>query len=422
MTAPVRRNWAGNQPYQARRLLEPETIEAVQDVVRASTSVRVIGSRHAFNDLADTTGDHVSLARLPRVIDVDAGSGTVTIDGALRYGDLGPVLEARGLALHNLASLPHISVAGACQAATHGSGDRLGNLSTAVVAMELVRADGELLALSRGADGDTFAGSVVALGALGVVTRLTLAVEPTYRVRQDVYENLPIAAIGDHMDELTGSGDSVSLFTSWGGPVIDQVWRKRRIREDDDDAAPPELFGARRATVPLHPLRGLSPDACTEQLGVPGPWLDRLPHFRLDHTPSHGDELQSEFFVGREHAVEAFAALDALRDRLAPLVFVSEIRTIAADDLWLSPAYRRTSVAFHFTWRPHWPAVRDALPVIEAALEPFEPRPHWAKLFTTPPQAVRARYERLGDFAALADRFDPEGKLRNDFVRRHLFA
>ena len=301
----------------------------------------MLGSRHAFNGLADTHGDHLSLAGLPRVIDIDSAARTVTIDGAIRYGDLGPVLERSGFALHNLASLPHISVAGACATATHGSGDRLGNLSTAVVAMELVRADGELVSMSREADGDAFAGSVVSLGALGVVTRLTLAVEPSYRVRQDVYEGLPIAALRDHFDALTASGDSVSLFPRWRGAVIDQVWRKRRVEEGDDGGAALNLFGARRATTALHPLGDLPPDACTEQLGVPGPWLDRLPHFRLDHTPSHGDELQSEFFVGREHAVEAFEALDALRDRLAPLVFVSEIRTIAADDLWLSPAYGR---------------------------------------------------------------------------------
>jgi xylitol oxidase len=418
MTSIARRNWAGNQAYRARRLLEPESVEAVQAAVRASTSMRVIGSRHAFNDLADTIGDHLSLARLPCVIEVDPSGGTVTIDGAIRYGELGPVLEAKGLALHNLASLPHISVAGACVTATHGSGDRLGNLSTAVVAMELVRADGELVTLSRAADGDTFAGAVVSLGALGPVIRLTLAVEPTYRVRQDVYEDLPIAALRDHLDELTASGDSVSLFTHWRGPVIDQVWRKRRLRGDGDaGAAQPDLFGARLATVPRHPLRDLSPDACTEQLGVPGPWLDRLPHFRLDHTPSHGEELQSEFFVARGDAVAAFAALDALRDRLAPLVFVTEIRTIAADDLWLSPAYHRASVAFHFTWRPDWAAVRALLPAVESALQPFEPRPHWAKLFTMAPDVVRSRYDRLPEFSALVDRFDPGGTFHNAFMR-----
>ena len=227
----------------------------------------------------------------------------------------------------------------------------------------------------------------------------------------------------DHFDELTAAADSVSLFTEWRGDVIDQVWLKRRVTPGEGTSRnPTDLFGARPATLPRHPLTGLPAEACTDQLGVPGPWLDRLPHFRLDHTPSAGDELQSEFFVDRRHAVAAFAALDAIRARLRPLTFVSEIRTIAADDLWLSPAYGRESVAFHFTWRPDWPAVRAMLPVVEAALEPFEPRPHWAKLFTMSPEVLRSRYPRMDDFVALATSVDPGGKLRNAFIDRHLFG
>ena len=422
MTSPPRRNWAGNLTYAAARLLEPASVEAVQEAVRTATKLRVIGSRHAFNELADTTGDHLSLDALPRTVEIDEAARTVTIDGGQRYGELGPVLEQAGWALHNLASLPHISVAGACQTATHGSGDRLRNLSSAVSAMEIVRADGELASLSRAADGEAFAGSVVGLGMLGVVTRLTLDVEPTYAMRQDVYEDLPTAALLDHFDELTAAADSVSLFTEWRGDVIDQVWLKRRVASvDGPSRVPADLFGARPATLPRHPLKGLPAEACTDQLGLPGPWLDRLPHFRLDHTPSAGDELQSEFLVDRRHAVAAFAALDAIRDRLRPLVFVSEIRTIAADPLWLSPAYGRESVAFHFTWRPDWPSVRAVLPVVEAALEPFEPLPHWAKLFTMSPGVLGSRYPRMDEFVALAASVDPGGKLRNAFLDRHLF-
>ena len=195
MTAPARRNWAGNLTYAAARLLEPGSVEAVQAAVRTATSLRVIGSRHAFNELADTTGDHLSLGGLPRTVEIDESARTVTIDGGQRYGELGPLLERAGWALHNLASLPHISVAGACQTATHGSGDRLRNLSSAVSAMEIVRADGELASLSRAAHGEAFAGSVVGLGMLGVVTRLTLDIEPTYAMRQDVYEDLPTRRI-----------------------------------------------------------------------------------------------------------------------------------------------------------------------------------------------------------------------------------
>ena len=417
------RNWAGNLTYRAARLLEPESVEELAEIVRGSRSLRVLGSRHAFSSLADTTGDHVSLARLPRIAEIDAAAGTVTVDGATRYGDLAPVLHEAGFALHNLASLPHISVAGACATGTHGSGDRSGNLSTAVQAMDVVRADGELVSISRAHDPATFPGVVVSLGCLGAVTALTLAIEPTYDVRQWVYEDLPADAFRAHLDEVTSAGDSVSGLTHWRGRGIEQVWVKRRVPPSGDEPTPPAtLFGARRATVDRHPIRGLSPDAATPQLGIAGPWHERLPHFRLDHTPSSGEELQTEYFVGRGDAVAAFDAIDGLRDRIAPLLLVGEIRTIAADDLWLSPAFGRASVAYHFTWKPDWPAVRALLPAIEAVLEPFAPRPHWAKLFTMSPDVVRSRYERRADFADLARTFDPHGTFANDFVAAHVLG
>ncbi|HEY7524912.1 MAG TPA: FAD-binding protein [Candidatus Limnocylindrales bacterium] len=419
------KNWAGNIAYRARRMEEPRSVAQVQELVRAATSIRALGSRHAFNDLADTTGILLSTAGLPRRIEIDQAASTVTVDGALRYGDLCGPLDAAGLALHNLASLPHISIAGACATATHGSGDRLGTLSTAVIRIDLVQADGELVSVerppqSRGIDG--FEGVVVALGALGVVTRLTLTVEPSYTMRQDVFDQLPIDAFIEHFDEIASAGDSVSFFTSWGDGAIDQVWVKRRARVESAGRQLDDLYGASLAPSPRHPIPGLSPAACTEQLGKTGPWQDRLPHFRMDHTPSSGAELQSEYFVGRPDAVPAFVALERLRDRVAPLVQVSEIRTVAADDLWLSPAYRRPSVTFHFTWKPDWPAVRELLPVIESALAPFQPRPHWAKLFTMPAEAVRAGYERLPAFVDLARRHDPDGKFANDYLKRMIFG
>ena len=349
----------------------------------------------------------------------------MTIDGGLRYGELCPALDGAGFALHNLASLPHISVAGACVTGTHGSGDRLGNLSSAVSALEIVRADGEAVQIRRSTDPDGLAAAVVSLGALGVVTRLTLDVEPTYRMRQDVFEDLPIAVVPRplrraHLARRTASAASRSGAARSSTRSGSSGACRGEMDGEPAEPVPGDLFGATPATVQLHPIRGVTPDACTAQLGVAGPWFERLPHFRLDHTPSAGDELQSEFFVDRRDAAEAFSALDALRDRLEPLVLVSEVRTIAADDLWLSPAYRRPSVAFHFTWRPDWPSVRAMLPVIEAALEPFEPRPHWAKLFTMDPEVVRSRYERIGDFGDLTRRMDPDGKLRNDFIRRYI--
>jgi xylitol oxidase len=410
---PTIRNWAGNQVFRPNRLLEPRTIGELRELVTSSSRLRPLGSRHSFNDLAATDGDLVTLDHLPRIFELEADPPTVTIDGAARYGELCPSLDAAGLALHNLASLPHISVAGACATGTHGSGDRLGNLATAVSAIELVTANGATVKFRRGEP--DFPGAVVALGALGVVIRLTLDLQPSFEVRQSVYERLPQPDALDHFDEVMASAESVSLFTRWREPVFDQVWLKRRVVEGEEVGGPAQ-FGATAAAIELHPIRELAPDACTPQLGRAGPWHERLPHFRLDHTPSAGDELQSEYFVGREHAVGALGALDGIRDRIAPLVLVTEIRTIAADDLWLSPAQGRASVAIHFTWRPDWLSVRELLPAIELALEPYQARPHWGKLFTMPWSEVRTRYPHLPDFAALAARADPAGRFRNAFL------
>jgi xylitol oxidase len=316
-----------------------------------------------------------------------------------------------------MASLPHISVAGAVATATHGSGVMRRNLSSAVVGMEVITGEGERARLDRSTDGDDIVdGAAVSLGAIGIVTALTLAVEPAYELRQDVVEDLPVADLREGFEAVVGAAESVSCFTTWRGETIDQVWLKSRVRPGRGFELPDVLRRARPARNDLHPIPGLPADACTPQLGRVGRWHERLPHFRADHTPSAGDELQSEYFVAREQAVAAFDALDALRGDLAPLVQVSEIRTIAADDLWLSPAYRRDSVAFHFTWRPVGEAVAEMLQRIEAALVPFEPRPHWGKLFTIPAADLRRRHPRLDDFVALARRFDPDGRFRDRFV------
>ncbi len=415
-------NWAGNHAYVAARLHEPTSLVELQEVVRTAPSLRVLGSRHSFNDIADTTGDLLSLSRMPRVFDLDQASGRVTVDGGVRYGELCGPLDAAGFALHNLASLPHISVAGACATATHGSGVRSGNLATAVTTIEVVTADGELEVFDRDRDPETFHGAVVALGGLGAVTSLTLELQPAFRMRQDLYEDLPLDQVVDQFDEITSLADSVSLFTEWRGPVFEHVWLKRRVPDGDAFEPPPDLFGATIATAPIHPIRRMPPDALSPQLGIPGPWHERLPHFRMDHTPSAGAELQTEYLIPHHHAAAGLVALDGIRDRIAPLLQISEVRTIAADGLWMSTAFGRASVAIHFTWQPEWDGVRRVLPAIEDALAPFGPRPHWGKLFTMSPDAVRSTYAQLPRFVALLEQHDPGGKFRNAFLSRNIFA
>jgi xylitol oxidase len=382
----------------------------------------VLGTRHCFNTIADSTDGFLSLGELGEVVSLDAAARTVTVGAGMRYGQLCPYLDAKGFALHNLASLPHISIAGACSTATHGSGERNGNLASAVRGLELVTAAGDLVRLSAEQDGQVFRGAVVGLGALGVVTQVTLAIEPAFAMRQWVYEDLPLAQMKEHFDAIEASAYSVSLFTDWQGQKIREVWIKSRTEEGKAFAAPQDFFGAKRATRNLHPIAELGAENCTEQLGVPGPWYERLPHFRMGFTPSAGKELQSEYFVPRSRAVDAILALERMRDQITPHLMITEIRAIAADDLWMSPCHGQDSIAIHFTWKQDWPAVSRLLPVIEKELSAFGARPHWGKLFTMSPSVLRSRYERLPDFLALARKYDPQGKFRNAFLDRNVYG
>src|SRR3954462_2600809 len=337
-------NWAGNYRYSTDRLHRASSLADVQDYVRQHGQLKVLGTRHCFNGIADSTVDLLSLRDMVEVVALDAAARSVTVQAGMTYGQLCPYLHEHGFALHNLASLPHISIAGACATATHGSGVHNGNLATAVSALEIVTADGGLLKLSREKDGSTFQGSVVNLGAIGVVTTVTLAVQPTFAVRQDVYLDMPMAQVKDHFEDIAGAGYSVSLFTDWQKGRVNEVWVKRRMDTGAALTADREFYGARAATQNVHPIVELSPENCTEQMGVPGPWFERLPHFRMGFTPSSGKELQSEYFVPRRHAVEAILAVERLRHQVGPHLLISEIRSIAADKLWMSTCYNEPRV------------------------------------------------------------------------------
>jgi len=407
-------NWSGNHAYPATAWHEPTSIDELCEIVAAAPRIRALGSGHCFNDIVDSDA-LVSLDHLPTVMEIDRRRATVTVTGSVRYGTLATHLHANGWAVHNLASLPHSTVAGAIATATHGSGDRHPNLAAVVKGLDLVTANGDVRHLDASAPG--FRGSVVGLGALGVVTAVTLEIEPTYDVAQEVHTGLPWSAALEHFDEITASADSVSLFTDWTGPQVAQVWRKSRV--EPVEWRTPDLFGAQPAAGALHPLPGVDPASTTEQLGVAGPWHERLPHFRMGFTPSAGAELQSEYLVAREHAVAALEVVRRLADRIAPLLLVSEIRTIAADNLWLSTAYHRESVGIHFTWQPAPAEVTDLLPTLEDALAPFDARPHWGKLFADADRHVADLYPRISDFRVLAEWLDPYGKFRNDYLERH---
>jgi len=421
------RNWAGNLTYSTGRVYAPDRLDRVPSIVKAEPKLRVLGTRHCFNPIADSSDALLWLrAADDDPVKVDRQKRTATFHAGMTYSQLCRTLNGQGFALHNLASLPHISVAGACSTATHGSGQKNGNLATAVAAFEIATASGKLVKLSRQKDGETFRGAVVGLGALGAITRITLAVQPAFEMRQYVYENLPFQHVEKNFDAIEASAYSVSLFTDWRHRYANQVWVKARREDGDLFDGPPEFFGAKRAIRKLHPVPGIPSEKCTEQMGMLGPWHERLPHFRPECEPSAGEELQSEYFVPRQHAVEAILAIDRLArrlgDRMAKHLMISEIRTIAEDSLWLSPCYGRASVAIHFTWQPHLAAVEELMPPIEKALAPFNPRPHLGKLFAMRPPELRAAYEKLPDFIRLCDRFDPERKFRNPFLERYIFG
>ncbi|MFF0011993.1 D-arabinono-1,4-lactone oxidase [Streptomyces sp. NPDC005374] len=406
-------NWAGNITYAAKELHRPHSLDRVAALVADSARVRVLGSGHSFNEIAEPGPEGVllSIADLPPVIDVDTSDRTVRVSGGVRYAELARTVYAHGLALPNMASLPHISVAGSVATGTHGSGVGNAPLASAVREVELITADGSALTIGR--DDERFGGAVTSLGALGVVTALTLDLVPSFDVEQYVFTELPLAGLDSAAFEtIMSSAYSVSLFTDWRAPGFRQVWVKRRADQPLTD-----FPWATPATEKMHPVPGMPALNCTEQFGVPGPWHDRLPHFRAEFTPSSGEELQSEYLLPREYAVAALQAVDAIRDTVAGVLQICEVRTMAADEQWLSPAHGRDTVALHFTWIEDTAAVTPVVRRLEQALDPFDARPHWGKVFTTPAEVLGERYPRLGDFRKLARELDPEGKFANVFVR-----
>jgi alditol oxidase len=411
-------NWSGNIRYRAGNFHYPRTVEEVQAIVRQCDRITCLGSRHSFNRIADNEDNLLSLKEMNKVLTLDSHTRTVTIEGGARYGEFVGHLHEHGYALPNLASLPHITVVGACTTATHGSGVLNGNLSTSVSEIEFVDAKGNVVNLSKRKDGEEFYGAVVGLGALGVVTKVTLDLLPTFDMQQVVYRNLPMSALKDNFYNILSRGYSVSLFTDWKNKNINEVWIKSKVGNENTPDV--ELYGAKLATEKLHPIEGLSAENVTDQMGIPGPWYERMPHFRMNFTPSAGKELQSEYFVPLEHAYQAMMALEKIKDEIAPYIFISEIRTINADNFWMSPCYKRVSVAFHTTWKQEIEAVMGLLPLMEEQLAPFDPIPHWGKLFTMTPPVLQSKYERLGDFKNLIAKYDGRKKFQNDFLKTYL--
>lgn len=405
-------NWAGNITYQPDEITVPASLDALQRAVANTPHLRAIGTRHTFSDITDAPV-LVSLADLPGGVEFDSARRLALVPAGLTYATLGPTLHEAGFALPALASLPHISVAGAVATGTHGSGDAIGNLATPVRALHLITAEGDNVRIDAGHP--DFRAMVVGLGAFGIVHALELALEPTFDVRQQVYEGASWDALEANLDAITGAATSVSLFTRYGDS-IEQVWL---IDRDTGAPLPDSLFGATAATQPRHPTGDLPPDNVTPQLDAPGPWHTRLPHFIPDAPPASGNEIQSEYLIPRQHAMAAIRAVRDIAPALAAVLMISEIRTIAADDLWLSPAHEQDVIGLHFTWHPRPDDILAVLPALEEALAPYDPRPHWGKLVARD-HALIERYPRAAEVRSALDRWDPTGKFRNDWLRRVL--
>ena len=403
-----RTNWSGNLRYGTDRVFAPDTMPEAEEIVRSTPRIKALGSRHCFNTIAE----------------IDASAMTVTVGAGIAYGELAPVLDRAGFALHNLASLPHITVAGAIATATHGSGVHNGNLATAVRAIEFLQADGNTVWMSRDHDVDRFRLAVVHLGALGIVTRVTLEVVPSFQMSQVVYQNLSFDRLEENLHAILSAAYSVSLFTRWQGNRAEYVWIKDTVRPEQPETSyehlPKTFYGAALQTAKLHPVPGMPAQNCTEQMGSIGPWCDRLPHFKMEFTPSSGEELQAEYFVPLTDGYAAIRAVETLRDQIAPYLLVSELRTVAADDLPMSMNDRTDSLALHFTWKRDEAAVRPVLAAIEAKLEPFGVRPHWGKIFEVPASRLRELYPAMGKFRELAADMDPHGKFQNAWLQRNI--
>jgi len=420
-TSVPRENWAGTFHYSTGNVLQPRSVAEVQQAVKSVASLRALGTRHSFNGIADSTVAQTSTLGL-QDFKLDAAARTVTVGAGIKYGDLAVQLDKAGFALANMASLPHISVGGSIATGTHGSGLRNGGLATSVSGLQLVTADGEVRTLSRAKDGETFRGALVGLGALGVVTHVTLDVQPSYEMTQIVYRNLNFHELEHNFEAIMNTGYSLSLFTNWQHNEAWEVWIKRRVDQGGAEPAPETFYGATLAKEKLHPVVGQGPEKTTEQMNIVGKWYERLPHFKMEFTPSTGREIQTEYFVPFEHAYEAVLAVESLRDQITPHLFVTELRSVAADDLWMSMAYQRRSLAIHFTWKPEWDAVLKVIPQVEAKLKPFSPRPHWGKVNTIGAAQIHAAYPKIDAFKGLMKEFDPKGKFVNAYIKQELLG
>jgi len=413
-------NWAGNVKYEGE-LFHPSSLGEIQNLIRGASGVKVVGGRHSFSAVANTRpeGTLLSLDSFKTISNVDRARLTVDVGAGVKYSDLCPVIARQGFTVENTASVLPINVVGASATGTHGSGTQ--SLAAQITGLQFVNGKGELVRLSQ-KDGNDFSLTVVGLGGFGVVTGVTMKVVPNFEMRQRVWEEMPFDQFLKHFDKIMKAGYSVSAFTTWRGDTVSEVWVKRRAT-DGDSAPGSEWYGAKPAPRDRHPIVTMDPTPCTPQMGVVRQAWEILPHFRPDKPPSsRGHERHSEYSVPEKDAVAAMRALHAVGDKIGRALQISEIRTVKEDNLALSVAYRRPSVLLHFTWTENDADVTKAIPVVEEALRPFQPRPHWGKMSHLRGAELRENFPKLDDFRKFCEKHDPAGRFRNSFLDKSVFA
>lgn len=406
-------NWSKNVDFNDRDFLQPGTLTELQESIRSNQKIRARGTAHSFNEIANTSSYAINLAKMPRLIEVNADRTSVKVAAGLTYGELAPVLHSQGWALNNLASLPHISIAGSISTGTHGSGIKNQNLANQVSSFDIVTSEGELRHIDR--TNPVFNALIIGLGLSGIVYQYDLRIEPTFEIRQVIYPQIPFNILQRNFDEIMGTAYSVSYFTDWSRDQVGNLWCKFR----DNEVIPESVGGISKAESKYHPIPSVDATACTDQFGESGDWHQRLPHFKLEFIPSVGEEIQTEFFMDRKDAAAALEVLMQLSDVITPLLWITELRTMAADEIWLSGAYQRDTLAIHFTWKKE-DTIYSVIQKVEDALRPFNYRPHWGKVFTADAKYLSTVYPRMSEFKALILALDPSKKFENTFTRRIL--
>jgi FAD-linked oxidoreductase len=423
-------NWAGNQRAAARRVVRPTGAADIAELVGAARAagdtVRAVGAGHSFTGAAATDGIRLELPTDGGPVSIDGAARQVTVPAGMPLHRLNALLAAAGLAMPNLGDIDRQTVAGAISTGTHGTGGRLGGLATFVSGLELVTGTGETVRCSADSDPDLFDAARVSVGALGVLTEVTLSCVDAFTLRADE-RPLPLAEVLSTLDELVAANDHFEFY--WF-PYTGRALVKRNNRVTDGSARPlprwrgflddellsNSVFGAvcrlaRRAPRLVPTINGVSARAL-------GARTYTAPSHEVFCTPRRVRFVEMEYAVPRAALPAAFAGLRRAVERCGtPVVFPVEVRVAAADGVWLSTSYGRDSayVAVHqYAGMPYEPYFRE----VEAVMRDLDGRPHWGKLHTRNAASLDAAYPRFGDFLAVRDRLDPDRVFVNDYTRQ----